>query len=168
MRGYGSIIIAGLCFLGMSSTAGAVQQSFIAHIAFSNGASLSKVGDLNLKVTPSKPLMPGHYRLSTSGMAFHQDGKTIAGNHLAGEIAIIGTDQQVVDIMATNYKEGKNITVEDARCRYAGGKETSCSLAMQPTSSKGLPLLLGADLNVGSNNNLPTQPAQFDIIVTYN
>lgn len=149
-----------------SGVAWATKETVLAHVAFGNSLTLSKVNDSRL--FRGRPLGIGRYILSTSGAIFRKSDGRIVGSHVAGEVAVIGVNDQTLDILATNYKPGNTISVSKAVCRYAGGREMPCALTSQISSSKGLPLLFGANIKVHDNMAEQRKPAQFDLIIAYN
>lgn len=169
-------ILASLSVLTVAAVAGyqalaANPQSVTANIRFDTPLTLTKVADLNLR-SVTAGVASTVYRLSTAAAlsVVSGPGTPVFGTPVAGNISIVGSTTQTIQISAGNAAAQGGASVSNFTCNYDGGGEVACStLTAAAAPGAGKTLLLGADVTTGGSEAAgATAAPTYDITVVYN
>lgn len=165
-------------FLALALTAGvtgmmtgynayAAVQSVTANIAFDTAISLTKNDDIDFGVVVAGTA--DTYTIDTAGAVTAAGaGVWLGGTPTVGDITIVGSATQAVDITVGNYAANGGVTPANAQCSYDGGAEASCNMAGAAAPGAGKTLLIGVDAIVdGTQAAGATAAPTFDITVVY-
>lgn len=147
-KGINKRIIAGLVAGALvSSNALAATQSVTANIAFDTVLSVSKNADINFGTV--KAGVTGTHVINTAGtVSSTGNGVWISGTPAAGNLTIVGSTTQTIDISVGSYVADESVTPSAATCAYNGGGAGACSLSGQAAPGAGKTLLLGVTVTM--------------------
>jgi hypothetical protein len=159
-----------LSIIAIAGSAYAVTQTVTANIAFDTAITITPVNDIDFGTVEA--LSATTYVINTADTVSVSagTGQLLGGTPASGELTIIGSTTQLIDITANNYVANAGVTPSAATCAYNGGAAAACtSLTGVAAPGAGKTLLLGvtaaADGTQAANS---TAAPTFDIVVAYN
>lgn len=162
------IVMAGLVF-SQGAMAGQ-NQVVTANISFETPLSLIPNSDIYFGTV--KALQAGTYAIDTSAAVTPGGGGVwLFGTPLAGNVSIIGSATQVVDISVGSYTANNGVTPSAATCNYNGGGEVPCTNGLMTGAAApgaGKTLLLGVLATVdGTQAHTTSATPSFTLTVLY-
>lgn len=148
--------------------ASAATQSVTANIAFDTALSITKNSDINFGVV--KALTADTYTITTAGVvtAGGGAGNILSGTPTAGNLTIVGSATQLIDISVGSYTANNGVTPSAATCAYNGGGAGACPLTGVAAPGAGKTLLLGAQVAASGAQAAGTSAAPtFVVTVLY-
>jgi len=123
----------------------AATQSVTANIAFDTPISLTKVSDISFGTV--KAGVADTYTMSTAGaVTAAGSGQWLSGTKTAGNITIVGSTTQTVNVSVTGLTANGGVTPQNPICKYNGGSDTACASAISVAApGAGKTLLIGID-----------------------
>lgn len=162
------VLLVGIAVFLYAEKAVSVTQSVTAHINFDTPVSLTKNSDINFG-TLSSGTADTYTITSTGAVTAAGPGAHVSGSTTAGDITIVGSATQTIDISAGNYTSDNGVTLQNATCSYDGGAAGPCAITgAQAPSGSGKSLLIGVQAVTDGTQTAGTSAAPgFTISVTY-
>jgi len=169
---YTSSVSAGTCTptftISISDSFGShINQTENASIGFDVGLTLNKLSDINFGTVTA--LNASTYRISPAGAVsiVSGTGTQLYGATAAGNITIVGSTTDGINISVGGYTANNGVTPSNAQCSYNGGGAAACTMTgVAPGSGK--TLLVGVDVAANGTQAAGTTAApSFTISVAY-
>ena len=151
-----------------SQTAKAASVSMTANIGFDAPLTLTKKSDVSFGTV--KAGVADTYTISTTGaVSASNGGQWLYGSKSAGNITIVGSTTQTLNISVSNYSANGGVRPANAKCSYAGGITTACAIsAATPPGNTGETLLIGIDAVVDGTQAIGSAATpSFTVIIVY-
>ena len=139
-----------------------------ANIGFDAPLTLTKKSDVSFGTV--KAGVADTYTISTNGtVSAAGAGETISGSKSAGNITIVGSTTQTLNISVSNYSASGGVRPANAKCSYAGGTSAPCELsAATAPGNTGETLLIGIDAVVDGTQAIgSTANPSFTVTIVY-
>jgi len=162
------ITLMGTLIWLFSQGAEAATVSMTANISFDTPLTLTKKNDISFGTV--KAGVADTYTISTSGnVTAASAGQWLYGAKAAGNITIVGSSAQTLNISVSNYSASGGVTPANATCSYAGGSAKPCALtAATAPGNTGKTLLIGIDAKVDGMQAVgSTETPSFTITIVY-
>lgn len=145
----------------------AATQSVTANIAFDTGLTLTKNADINFGTVEA--LVAETYTITSAGVVTALGaGQILYGTPAAGDISIVGSTTQTIDISVGSYTANNGVTPQNATCNYNAAGAGTCALSGVAAPAAGKTLLLGVQAVVDGTQAAGSSAAPtFVITVVY-
>jgi hypothetical protein len=148
----------------------AATQSVTANIRFDTPLTLTKNADINFGSVSAG--QANTYTITTAGSVSTTGGAgtgvPLFGPTAAGNISIVGSGAQLINISAGGYTANGGVTPANATCAYNGGAAGSCTINGAAAPAAGKTLLVGVDATAdGTQAAGATATPSFTITVVY-
>jgi hypothetical protein len=139
-----------------------------ANISFDTPLTLTKKNDISFGTV--KAGVADTYTISTAGtVTAAGSGQWLYGSQAAGNITIVGSTTQTLNISVGNYTASGGVTPANATCAYAGGTAKPCAItAATAPGTTGKTLLIGIDARVDGTQAVgATEMPSFTVTIVY-
>ena len=111
-----------------------------------------------------------NFILGTTGAISGADAGDYIAGAAAGSVLITGSDNDSIDILATNLTANGGVTIANVTCNFDAGGDSDCDVGFSagPPTKTGKTLLIGVEINTTQmhGDNATASPT-FDIVVNY-
>jgi len=139
-----------------------------ANIAFDTPLTLTKKNDISFGTVAAG--VADTYTISTAGnVTAAGSGQWLSGSKAAGNITIVGSTSQTLNISVGNYSASGGVTPSNATCSYAGSAAKPCAIsAATAPGNQGKTLLIGIDARVDGTQAVgSTATPSFTVTIVY-
>lgn len=139
-----------------------------ANIGFDTPLSITKKNDISFGTVTAG--VSDTYTISTSGnISSSGSGQWLSGAKAAGNITIVGSTTQTLNISVSNYAASNGVTPANATCSYAGSAAKPCAIsAATAPGNQGKTLLIGIDAKVDGTQAVgSTATPSFTVTIVY-
>jgi len=162
------ITLIGTLILLFSLDAVAATLPMTANISFDTPLALTKKNDISFGTV--KAGVADTYTITTAGtVSAANSGQWLYGAKAAGNITIVGSTTQTLNISVSGYTASGGVTPANATCAYAGGATGSCTISGATASgTTGKTLLIGVDAVVDGTQAIGTTATpSFTVTIIY-